>query len=122
MEQDIEKIEIEEVKMEQTKEEMGDVIMLLQDIKTKVLKNSLLIQELKEKKTVKKPNGKVEEEKTKAAEVVVDPKDSVKISVNAKGQFSGEVKCYALTPDEAMEQATKLVVTMEAIIREKNNL
>ena len=38
----------------------------------------------------------------KDVEVQVDQPNSVEISVNAKGQFSGKVKAYAKTIEEAM--------------------
>ena len=45
---------------------------------------------------------------------------SVKIGINAKGQFSGEVKCYGLTPEDAMKRTTELAKQLEVLINEKN--
>lgn len=45
---------------------------------------------------------------------------SVEISINAKRQFSGKVKCYGNTPEEAMTRTTKLAAELEALIIEKN--
>jgi len=47
---------------------------------------------------------------------------SVKLSMNAKGLISGEVKCYAETPEEALSKATKILKDMEVMIREKNGI
>ncbi len=51
----------------------------------------------------------------------VEQPHSVEISINAKGQFSGKVKCYATTPEEAMMQAKAKADELEALIKEKNN-
>ena len=56
----------------------------------------------------------VEEEKQ------IESPHSVKISINAKGQFSGEVKCYGVTPEDAMKKTTKLAFELETMIKEKN--
>jgi len=53
---------------------------------------------------------------------VNENKPSVKIAINAKGQFSCEIKVYAETIDEAMKLATEKAKDMETIIKEKNNL
>lgn len=52
--------------------------------------------------------------------VSVDRPNSCKISVNAKGQFSGEVKAYASTLNEAMEIAMNKAVELEQFIKFKN--
>ena len=46
--------------------------------------------------------------------------NSVEISINAKGQFSGKVKVYADTINEAMKLATLKAGELEIIIKEKN--
>jgi len=45
---------------------------------------------------------------------------SVKISINAKGQFSAEVKCYGSTPQEAMQKSCKFAAELENMIKAKN--
>jgi hypothetical protein len=52
----------------------------------------------------------------------VDRVNSVKIAINAKGQFSGEVKVYGVTEDEAMQKATKKAKELEVLICQKNGL
>jgi len=47
---------------------------------------------------------------------------SVEISINAKGQFSGKVKVYASSIDEAIQLATEKAIEIETIIKEKNSL
>lgn len=51
-----------------------------------------------------------------------EQKPSVKIAINAKGQFSAEVKVYAETVDEAMKKATEKAKELETLIAEKNKL
>ena len=51
---------------------------------------------------------------------IVDAPNSVKISVNAKGLYSGEVKVYAGTIDEAMTKALLKAKELEILIAEKN--
>ncbi len=46
--------------------------------------------------------------------------NSVKISINAKGLFSGEVKTYASTPSEALRQTTRIAKELELLIEFKN--
>ena len=46
---------------------------------------------------------------------------SVKLTVNAKGQMSGEVKCYGETPMEALDNTIKITNAIKKII-ESNNL
>lgn len=45
---------------------------------------------------------------------------SVEISINAKGQWSGKVKAYADTVEEAMQLADTKAVVLESRISEKN--
>ena len=52
---------------------------------------------------------------------IVEQPHSVKISINAKGKFSGEVKTYGLTPDAALKQTTEIAKQLETLIAEKNN-
>jgi len=53
---------------------------------------------------------------------IVESPHSVKISINAKGQFSGEVKCYGITPEDAMKKATEKAFELETMIKEKNEV
>ena len=53
---------------------------------------------------------------------VIESPHSVKFSINAKGQFSGEIKCYGTTPEDALKKATNLAMQVETIITEKNGL
>ena len=46
--------------------------------------------------------------------------DSCSISINAKGQYSGEIKIYAETLNEAMEKALLKAKELEEKIKEKN--
>ena len=54
------------------------------------------------------------------AKQTIEKTDSVEISVSQKGFFSGKVKCYGKTIDEAMKQATEKAAELEKIISEKN--
>jgi len=47
--------------------------------------------------------------------------NSAKISINAKGQWSGEVKAYAETIEEAMKKTILHAETMAALINVKND-
>lgn len=55
-------------------------------------------------------------------EKIVESPHSVEISVNQKGIFSGKVKCYAATPEEAMKLATAKSAELEILIKEKNGI
>jgi len=57
-----------------------------------------------------------------AKEKQIEQPHSVKVAVNAKGQFSGEAKCYGATPEEALERTMKLITNLEVVIKEKNGL
>lgn len=46
--------------------------------------------------------------------------NSVEISINAKGQYSGKVKVYANTSEEAMEDAILKAKELDNLIRSKN--
>jgi len=50
----------------------------------------------------------------------VESPHSVKISINAKGQYSAEVKCYGTSPEEAIRKATEKAFELETLIKEKN--
>lgn len=54
------------------------------------------------------------------AEQTVEQPHSVEISINAKGQYSGKVKVYAVTPEEALEHALKKAEQLEKVIQDKN--
>ncbi len=53
--------------------------------------------------------------------VIAEKPHSVEISVNAKGQYSGKVKVYAGTIDEAMKLSLLKAKELEIIISQKNN-
>jgi len=55
------------------------------------------------------------------AETAVEQPNSVEISINAKGQYSGKVKVYAATIDEAYTSAIKKAEQLEMLINGKNN-
>lgn len=55
-------------------------------------------------------------------EGVVESPHSVEISCNAKGLFSSKVKCYGTTPDEALQSCTRIMVSVEALIKQKNGV
>ena len=46
---------------------------------------------------------------------------SVKLAINAKLQYSAEIKVYALTPDEALQESTRIAKLVEDLIRIKNS-
>ena len=48
--------------------------------------------------------------------------NSCKIAINAKGQFSGEIKVYATTIEDAMAQALNKAKELEIIIKDKNKI
>ena len=50
-----------------------------------------------------------------------DKTNSVEISINAKGLFSGKVKVYAETIEEAMTKALAKAAELEVLIGEKND-
>lgn len=50
----------------------------------------------------------------------VEQPNSVEISINAKGQYSGKVKVYAETISEAMEKAKEKAEELRKLIQEKN--
>ena len=59
-------------------------------------------------------------ETEKAAEQIIEQPNSVEISINAKGQYSGKVKVYSQTIDHAFSLALAKAIELEALIREKN--
>ena len=54
-------------------------------------------------------------------EKVIEQPHSCKISINAKGQYSGEVKVYAKTPFEAFTEASSQAAYLEGLIKLKND-
>ncbi len=64
----------------------------------------------------------LEENKMENENKIIESPHSVKFSMNAKGQISGECKCYAPTPEEALTKASGIMAKMEVVIKEKNNL
>jgi hypothetical protein len=61
-----------------------------------------------------------EKEKLVNVEKVIEPKDSVELSINAKGQYSGKVKVYAFSVADAMKEAIAKAKELETLIAEKN--
>ena len=53
---------------------------------------------------------------------LIEQPNSVKFGINAKGLFSVEVKCYGITPEDALTKATKIASEVELIIKTKNSL
>ena len=53
-------------------------------------------------------------------EQVNEQPNSVEISVNAKGQYSGKVKVYAKTSEEAYNIAVQKALNLEMLIKQKN--
>jgi hypothetical protein len=53
-------------------------------------------------------------------EVLKENMNSAKISINAKGQYAGEIKVYAQTIDEAFCTAIHKANELENLIRSKN--
>ena len=51
----------------------------------------------------------------------VEQPNSTEISINAKGQYSGKVKCYATTIEEAYLKAKEYAAKIEELIKAKNN-
>lgn len=56
------------------------------------------------------------------SEIELDRPNSVEISINAKGNYSAKIKCYAETSEEAMKNCTEKAKEMEMLIKEKNAL
>ena len=52
----------------------------------------------------------------------IEQPHSVKININAKGHWSAEIKTYAQTPDQALQQTLKKAKEIEKIIQEKNKI
>ena len=55
------------------------------------------------------------------AEQTVEQPNSCEISVNAKGQYSGKIKVYAATLEEACEEARIKAAGLAMLIKLKNN-
>ena len=47
---------------------------------------------------------------------------STEIGINAKGQWSGKIKCYAETPQESYNETIRLAEELEKKIKTKNKL
>lgn len=56
------------------------------------------------------------------AKEIREQPNSVEISVNAKGQWSGKVKVYAETINDAMTLAKSKAETLNDWIKAKNNI
>ena len=64
---------------------------------------------------------KLEENKqTKEETKLIESPNSVKIAVNSKLKWSGEIKVYANNPNIAFTKAVDLGNTLAALIKEKN--
>lgn len=50
----------------------------------------------------------------------IEQQNSCEISINAKGQFSGKVKAYGHTLEEAMTTTLAHAMQLEILIKEKN--
>jgi len=59
------------------------------------------------------------EQETKVG--VIDQPHSTEISINAKGMWSGCVKCYGITSEDAFQSALVKAVELERIIHTKND-
>lgn len=57
-----------------------------------------------------------------SVEAAIERPNSVKVSMNAKGMMSFEVKAYANTIKEAATIALKTATDLEIMLRNKNNL
>jgi len=55
-------------------------------------------------------------------EKTLEQQNSIEISINAKGQYSGKVKVYAETINEASNQALGKAEELFALIKAKNQL
>lgn len=50
----------------------------------------------------------------------IEQPHSTEISINQKGNWSGSIKCYGSTPDDAFQTALKKALDLEKLIKEKN--
>ena len=55
-----------------------------------------------------------------ATQIINENQNSVEININAKMQYSGKIKVYAKTIEEAMQKSLEQVQELEKIIKEKN--
>lgn len=53
---------------------------------------------------------------------VTEKVNSCEVSINAKGMWSGKVKVYAETINEAMEKALLKATELESLIKRKNEI
>lgn len=53
-------------------------------------------------------------------EQAVDQPHSTEISINAKGQWSGKIKVYGITPEDSYQIALKQAEALESMIKQKN--
>ncbi|MHA1827925.1 MAG: hypothetical protein ACTSX6_04675 [Candidatus Heimdallarchaeaceae archaeon] len=53
-------------------------------------------------------------------EVNIERPNSVEISINAKGQYSGKVKCYEDTIEEAFNKAKEYSDKLKELIKQQN--
>ena len=58
--------------------------------------------------------------KAENTEKLIEQPNSCEISVNAKGQYSGKIKVYAATIDDAMVLAKAKAEDLEKLIKAKN--
>lgn len=55
-----------------------------------------------------------------ATQAVNERPNSCEINISTKGIFSGSVKCYADTLENAFEETKKRAMELEAFLKEKN--
>lgn len=74
-----------------------------------------------EKQAKEYPNNLSDQGKRLYSMQLGEKPHSVKLTVNSKGQMSGEVECYGETPQEALDNTIKITNAVKKII-ESNNL
>ncbi len=62
------------------------------------------------------------DEKKESATAIIEKRDSCEISINAKGHWSGKVKVYDFTVEEARDKALKEANELAKLITEKNGV
>ena len=60
------------------------------------------------------------ETETNNMTAIVEQPNSTEISINAKGMWSGSVKCYGITADDAFQSALIKALALQKIIRDNN--
>jgi hypothetical protein len=70
-------------------------------------------------KELTKQAGDLSADRPPACGIVEQP-NSTEISINAKGMWSGSVKCYGITPDDSFQSALIKALALQKIIRDNN--